>query len=123
MSILMDLSEVGDGFRQEGFDEIIPREGNVATEICVTIFQALVGCHQPGKAATFLSTLILEDVLPPSRALLLVENILIAYPAVLSADKPLEAIQRRGEGYARERAETLLRIIYNDRLNELAELA
>ena len=56
-------------------------------------------------------------------ALLLVENILIGYPAVLSADKLLEAIQRRGEGYAKERAKTLLRIICNDQINALAELA
>ena len=104
-------------------DEVIPRERGVATKICFAIFQVLVGCHQPGKAASFLTTLILEDILPPSRALLLVENILIGYPAVLSANKPLEAIQRRGEGYAKERAETLLRIIYNDWINELAELA
>ena len=45
MTVLMNLSEVGDGFRQEGMDEVIPREGDVATEICLAIFQALVGCY------------------------------------------------------------------------------
>ena len=95
----------------------------MATKICFAIFQALVGCQQPGKVASFLTTLNLEDVIPPSRALLLVENILIGYPVVLSADKLLEAIQRRGEGYAKERAKTLLKIIYNDQINALAELA
>ena len=45
LTVLMNLSEVGDRFRQEGMDEVIPREGDVATEICLAIFQALVGCY------------------------------------------------------------------------------
>ena len=69
--------------------------------------------YQPADAAHLLSILVLEEVFPPSRALSLVENVLVAYPAVLSADKPLEAIWKKGEGHVKDRAGVLLRIIYN----------
>ena len=117
------MSKVADSYRQEGLNELVPWEAIVTAEICFAIFQSLMGSYQPSNAAQFLSTLVLEDVFPPSRALSLVENVLVAYPAVFSANKPLEAIWKRGEGYVKDRAGTLLRIIYNDRVNELSSVA
>ena len=102
ISILLNLSTAGASYRQEGLDELVPWEAIVTTEVGFAIFQSLMGSHQTAKAAFLLTTLVLEDVFPPCRALSLVENVLVAYPAVLSADKTLEAIWSTGDDYAKE---------------------